>query len=254
MRRIINWFACHSVVAVLFVFLVVAVIFRDALFGISPVEVSPVGVSQADDSADAPAQVQSGQSEVAEEASAPMPESPMSVPESEDSPETGQVLSEPEQIVPEPVAVVSEQEVVEASVELVRQPEELISEEVVSEPVQSAEIADSNETDPAFRPENESPASEEQLKMDLLQKARRAYWNDQLNKPKSLYLAYIDLDQENPDGYGELGNLLGTAGELDEAARMYGRAAELLMQQNRHEEAEQLRQVLDSISVIKSSR
>ncbi|MEJ2213110.1 MAG: hypothetical protein P8Y20_03370, partial [Gammaproteobacteria bacterium] len=111
-----------------------------------------------------------------------------------------------------------------------------------------------NETDPAFRPENELPVSEEQLKMDLLQKARRAYWNDQLNKAKSLYRAYIDLDQENPDGYGELGNLLGTAGELDEAARMYGRAAELLMQQNRHEEAEQLRQVLDSISVIKSSR
>ena len=243
MRRIINWLACHSVVAVLFVFMVVAVIFRGALFGISPVE-----TSLADDSADAPAQVQSGQSEVAEEASGPMPESPLpmtesraSVPESEDSPETGQAVSEPEQIVPEPV-------------ELVRQPEELISEEVVSEPLQPAEITDSNETDPAFRPENESPVSEEQLKMDLLQKARRAYWNDQLNKAKSLYLAYIDLDQENPDGYGELGNLLGTAGELDEAARMYGRAAELLMQQNRHEEAEQLRQVLDSINVIKSSR
>ena len=238
MRRIINWLACHSVVAVLFVFLVVAVIFRSALFGISPVEVSQVETSQADDSADAPAQVQSGQSEVAEEASGPMPESEDSP---ETGPETGQAVSEPEQIVPEPV-------------ELVRQPEELISEEVVSEPLQPAEITDSNETDPAFRPENESPVSEEQLKMDLLQKARRAYWNDQLNKAKSLYLAYIDLDQENPDGYGELGNLLGTAGELDEAARMYGRAAELLMQQNRHEEAEQLRQVLDSINVIKSSR
>ena len=238
MRRLINWLACHSVVAVLFVFLVVAVIFRGALFGVSPVGISPVENSQADDSADAPAQVQSGQSEVAEEASAPMPESED---RPETGPETGQAVSEPEQIVPEPV-------------ELVRQPEELISEEVVSEPLQPAEITDSNETDPAFRPENESPVSEEQLKMDLLQKARRAYWNDQLNKAKSLYLAYIDLDQENPDGYVELGNLLGTAGELDEAARMYGRAAELLMQQNRHEEAEQLRQVLDSISVIKSSR
>ena len=72
-----------------------------------------------------------------------------------------------------------------------------------------------------------------------------------MNKARSLYQAYIDLDPENPDGYGELGNLLGTAGELDEAAKMYGKAAELLTQQDRLEEAEQLIQVLESINVIK---
>ncbi|MEJ2213736.1 MAG: hypothetical protein P8Y20_06685, partial [Gammaproteobacteria bacterium] len=108
MRRIINWLACHSVVAVLFVFLVVAVIFRGALFGISPVEISPVGTSpvgtpQVDDSADTPAQVESHQSEVVEEASSTL------APESEDGPEiepqTGQAVSEPAQIVQEPVAV-----------------------------------------------------------------------------------------------------------------------------------------------------
>ena len=118
----------------------------------------------------------------------------------------------------------------------------------VREPV--SEVA-SVESDFAFRPKNDKPVTNDDLKSDLLQQARRAYWNDQLNKARSLYQAYIDLDPENPDGYGELGNLLGTAGELDEAAKMYGKAAELLTQQDRLEEAEQLIQVLESINVIK---
>jgi len=107
------------------------------------------------------------------------------------------------------------------------------------------------DNDYQFRPADEvavSPAGEE----DLLQKARKAYWNDELSRAKTLYLAYIDLYPENPDGYGELGNLLSTIGDLDAAAQMYQKAAELLVKQGQMEKAEQLYEVLTSIDVIQS--
>ncbi|MGD2117633.1 MAG: hypothetical protein PVG66_04680 [Chromatiales bacterium] len=93
-----------------------------------------------------------------------------------------------------------------------------------------------------------SPAAEE-----LLQQARRAYWNDDLQTAKSLYQDYIRQHPNSPDGYGELGNLLSTQGELSSAADMYRQAADLLMQQGKQEQAEQLRQVLSSIEVIQNS-
>jgi tetratricopeptide (TPR) repeat protein len=103
-----------------------------------------------------------------------------------------------------------------------------------------------------FRPADEQPV-DDNLKEDLLQKARKAYWNDQLDSASKLYLAYIDQDPDNPDGYGELGNLLSTLGDLDEAANMYRQAADLLMRRGETAQAAQLQEVLDSIRVIQST-
>ena len=102
-----------------------------------------------------------------------------------------------------------------------------------------------------FRPAEELPVTDV-VDEDLLQKARRAYWNDQLDSAQKLYLAYIDQNPSNPDGYGELGNLLSTLGELDEAAEMYRQAADLLKQQGKNEQAMQLHEVLESIRVIQA--
>ncbi len=107
-----------------------------------------------------------------------------------------------------------------------------------------------------FRPPEvsavEEPAAGE-TGNDLLQMARKAFWNDQLDSAQEFYLAYIEQNPSNPDGYGELGNLLSTLGELDDAAEMYLFAAELLKQQGKSEEALQLQEVVESIRVIQTT-
>ena len=95
-----------------------------------------------------------------------------------------------------------------------------------------------------FRPPEELPVEDVASNESLLQKARKAYWNDQLDSAQKLYLAYIDLDPSNPDGYGELGNLLSTQGELEQAAIVYRKAADLLMEQGNTEQAAQLQKCL----------
>ena len=235
MRKVLHWFACHLVLLVFLGFLLIAVIFRGPLFGIT----GPVETELVEEVVEVIPNTPESQSQVISLEKPLKPDSGQSEPD------------QPQEMVSSSTKVDSEM-IEEAASPLVEtqpaetQPAETPAEE--REPV--LEVA-SVESDFAFRPENDKPVTNDDLKSDLLQQARRAYWNDQLNKARSLYQAYIDLDPENPDGYGELGNLLGTAGELDEAAKMYGKAAELLTQQDRLEEAEQLIQVLESINVIK---
>ena len=201
MKKLLHWVVCHNVLLVLLVFLVVAVIFREPLFGIKASKF---------------------ESDISETNSVV---SVQEIPE-KTQPEQSQPESTSKQPVPDPV----ESPVIKAEtadeIQLreqyeFRPPEELVVEAVVDE--------------------------------GLLQQARKAYWNDQLDSAKKLYLAYIELDPTNPDGYGELGNLLSTMGELDEAAEMYRQAADLLSQQGKAEEAEQLLKVLDSIRVIQTT-
>jgi tetratricopeptide (TPR) repeat protein len=130
-----------------------------------------------------------------------------------------------------------------------KQAEPVASESPLIEPETADDIQQREQYD--FRPEKELPV-EKLADEDLLQKARKAYWNDQLDTAKKFYLAYIDQDPSNPDGYGELGNLLSTLGELDEAANMYRQAADLLHQQGKSEQATQLQEVLESIRVIQT--
>jgi tetratricopeptide (TPR) repeat protein len=189
MKKLLHWIACHTVSLVLLVFLVVAFVFRQPLFGIQTV--------------------------------------PGENPVTEKSPVSATLITQFPQSAPKPV--------------------EEIQAETASD-IQQREQYN-------FRPSEDLPAEETaagQVNADLLQKARKAYWNDQLDSAQKLYKAYIDLDPSNPDGYGELGNLLSTLGELDEAAKMYRQAADLLMQQGETEEATQLHKVLDSIRVIQT--
>ena len=129
------------------------------------------------------------------------------------------------------------------------QSEPELSEKAVIKAETADEIQQREQYD--FRPAEEA-AVEEPVDENLLQKARKAYWNDQLDSAQKLYLDYIEQDPSNPDGYGELGNLLSTLGELDEAAEMYRQAADLLLKQGDTEQAAQLQEVLESIRVIQT--
>jgi len=201
MKKLLHWIACHNVLLVLLAFLVVAVIFREPLFGNKDSK---------------------SESDITETKSV------VSVQEIPQKTQADQTLpqSKLKQSVPDPV----------------------------QSPVIKAETADEIQLREQydFRPPEEL-AVEKAVDENLLQQARKAYWNDQLDSAKKLYLAYIELDPTNPDGYGELGNLLSTMGELNEAAEMYRQAADLLNKQGKAEQAEELLKVLDSIRVIQTT-
>ena len=255
MRKILHWLACHSVLVVLFVFLVVAVVFRAELFGITPSEASAKSSQQPGEVSVMPQQepllqepqIQETVNVIPEQATVETPvempaETPLEQAASGQEPDTAPELT------------------LDLTPDLIQEPspDVLPESQIAPEPAVS-EVSLPGKNGFEFRPEEKatsarSGSSDNDLKIDLIQQARRAYWNDQLNKAKSLYLAYIDLDPENPDGYGELGNLLGTTGDLDAAEQMYLQAAQLLTEQGRLEEADQLNQVLESINVIKKSQ
>jgi len=113
--------------------------------------------------------------------------------------------------------------------------------------IEPKEILTPKDADYNFRPKEDVQIEVEE---NLLQSARKAYWNDELDRAKTLYYAYIDMHPDHPDGYGELGNLLSTIGDLESAAEMYKKAAKLLIKEGKNEQAKQLQEVLNSIEVI----
>jgi hypothetical protein len=78
----------------------------------------------------------------------------------------------------------------------------------------------------------------------VLAAAREAYWLHDHQEAESLYRQLIALDPDNPDGYGELGNLYFTQGKWDEAASAYFEAGSRLARSGHIMEAENLLDVI----------
>jgi len=85
----------------------------------------------------------------------------------------------------------------------------------------------------------------------VLAAAREAYWLHDHQEAESLYRQLIALDPDNPDGYGELGNLYFTQGKWEEAASAYFEAGSRLARSGHIMEAENL---LDVIRGLESPR
>lgn len=229
LRPVINWIICHSVALIFAGFIAIAIVFRGPLFGIETEIITPESAQPQS------LQPQSGEPAGGEpESFKPVAEQPASITKQDkiQPPKENTVKTLPTD--PQPQTVVEPQAVIEP-----------LSPEVIA-----------NKQGATFRPdtsdiEQVSVAVDEQL--DLIQKARKAYWNDQLQQARDYYQQYIQRFPENPDGYGELGNLLSTLGELDLAASHYQKAAELMKKQGREEQAEKLYQVLESIRIIQTS-
>jgi len=258
MKRLLNGLLCHNVIIVLLLFVLAGWFFRHQIFTLptpaepaepafdnQPVKVEPAVTS-------APAVIQQTQPVSVEPELAPSgspepeQESAVSVDlsvnnASNNAATAPDVASNPAMtqsaIVEPPVSAATSTAVAETFPESAKHnPEKIAAEQ-----------------DYQFRPDS-VVVDENIAETDLLQKARQAYWNDQLDKAESLYRAYIELNPDNPDGYGELGNLLSTVGSLGEAAIMYQQAAELLLRQGRIEQAAKLREVLDSIEIIQKRK
>ncbi len=242
MKRLLNWLLCHNVILVVALFIVAAVYWRVSLFDLkTESQLAPVNESVSSTPAVAAAVTPAGQIEPAT-----MPEAES---EAEAKPEPeAKLKSETEVVATSPETVAVEQSPTEPSAA------ESDASGVVTFPEEAKDKPEKimQQNDYQFRPQD-MQAAEDAVDEDLLQKARQAYWNDDLTKSRSLYNAYIELNPENPDGYGELGNLLSTLGDLDSAAQMYNRAAELLIKQGKPEQASKLLDVLDSIEVIQKA-
>jgi predicted Zn-dependent protease len=112
-----------------------------------------------------------------------------------------------------------------------------------AEPSQEAEAAieeDSGAVEPVSRPQ-EKP-------YQLLADAREAYWLREYDTAESKYLALTRLEPDNPDGYGELGNMYFSQGKWDQAATAYYAAGVRLVEQGLLEQAEELIAVIRGLN------
>lgn len=82
----------------------------------------------------------------------------------------------------------------------------------------------------------------------VLAAAREAYWMHDHEKAESLYRRLIDLEPENPDGYGELGNLYFSQGKWDDAASAYFEAGSRLARTGHMMEAQNLLEVVRGLN------
>ena len=66
----------------------------------------------------------------------------------------------------------------------------------------------------------------------MLSMARQAFWKGNLHESEKRYQDMINIDDSNPDSYGELGNLYYTQGKWEQAGEAYYQAAERLLASN----------------------
>ncbi|MBT8117803.1 MAG: tetratricopeptide repeat protein [Gammaproteobacteria bacterium] len=81
----------------------------------------------------------------------------------------------------------------------------------------------------------------------LLAAAREAYWLRDYATAEQKYQAMIELDPNNPDGYGELGNMYFSQGKWDLASASYFEAGKRLADEGLLTEAQQLVDVLKGL-------
>lgn len=191
MRSFLNWIACHSVALVFTLFLIIALVLRESLFGIS----------------------QSSSQSVVQES-----------PQHLEQPTAAQLPNVPEQTITSAI----EAEQIQQQKKYAFRPD--------VEPVDEQALASARETS------GNTPG--------LLQQARRAYWNEQYDQAVALYHQFIQVEPDNPDGYGELGNLLSSRGEFEQASQAYRSASRLLREKGDTAQAEQLQEVLEAIRII----
>lgn len=82
----------------------------------------------------------------------------------------------------------------------------------------------------------------------VLAAAREAYWMRNNEEAESLYRQLIALEPENPDGYGELGNLYFSLGRWEDAASAYFEAGSRLARTGHIIEAENLLEVIRGLN------
>jgi hypothetical protein len=83
---------------------------------------------------------------------------------------------------------------------------------------------------------------------ELLAAAREAFWLHNYDDAEKNYRALTELEPNNPDGYGELGNMYFSQGRWDEAAAAYFEAGTRLVGEGRLDSARELVNVIRGLN------
>ena len=83
---------------------------------------------------------------------------------------------------------------------------------------------------------------------DLLINARNAFNQGAMNKSEKFYIELTQLDNDNPDIFGELGNVYYSQGKWDEAGQAYYEAAVRLIAERKYNQVAYLQQVIKGLS------
>ncbi len=82
---------------------------------------------------------------------------------------------------------------------------------------------------------------------ELLKSARMAYWSGDIQSAEKLYLYLANIEDSNPDVYGELGNIYYAQGEWKQAGKAYYEAAIRLLAINKGDQVNYLLQLIQGL-------
>jgi len=77
--------------------------------------------------------------------------------------------------------------------------------------------------------------------------ARQSYWMGNALAAENMYLKLADIEEDNPDIYGELGNVYYTQGKWSEAGKAYYEAAVRLLDLGRNNQVDYLLRVIEGL-------
>ncbi|MET0083756.1 MAG: hypothetical protein ABW079_12120 [Sedimenticola sp.] len=256
MKEALRWCLQHTVILVAAVFILVGIIYRQAIFGVGT-EDSVVQQAESPQIADQPVQI----AEPAGESGGPESEAVLKEPvdpaevaagtvEQDDPAVDAPVTDRVEKTVAgddtESTAALAEQGAPEGVIQETKTPD-TAGEPAASSPVGASGQADADGDDKPvigtlpsaieqdalafnFRPPQEPRgelAEGDDPAAATIEQARQAYWTGNEDAAIDLYRDLIKSDSENPDPYGELGNILLKQGMKDEAFWAFGQAVML---------------------------
>jgi len=112
-----------------------------------------------------------------------------------------------------------------------------------SSPVTTAEMQ------PGVSADGQSPGVTTAVKpYELLAAAREAFWLHNYDDAEKNYRALTELEPQNPDGFGELGNMYFSQGRWEEAAAAYYEAGTRLVSEGRLDSARELVTVIRGLN------
>ncbi len=94
---------------------------------------------------------------------------------------------------------------------------------------------------------NPAPATSEKP-YEVMAKAREAFWLRDFELAEQQYRKLTQLEPDNPDGYGELGNMYFSQGKWDESAAAYYQAGTRLLNEGLVQEARQMVDVIRGLN------
>ena len=112
-------------------------------------------------------------------------------------------------------------------------------------PVAETEIPVANDSEVLPVEVKDSDTSSER---DLLISARNAFNNGKLIQSEKLYLELTQMEQDNPDAFGELGNVYYSQGKWDEAGQAYYEAAVRLISKGKRNQVVYLQRVITGLN------